>query len=561
MSVHELRNLRFEVAADGIGLALINMPGRPFNVFSDDMIDDLAALITRIENDTTLQAVVIASGKDSFMAGADLAMVQGFTNLRFERTAAEIRRVFSRLTYTLRRLERVGVPTVAAVNGLALGGGLELAMACHFRIAAQGTTPCLGLPEVLLGLLPGAGGTQRLPRLTSPAFAARMLLGGQPVTPATALEAGLVDALADASTLNAAAHEMARHALAGARWDKHGWRAPADAEQLLSGADALDKLLALTCTGPHVAHLYPAVGAIIQCLRDGYHRDIDGGIEVAIDHFLPLMLDAVAGNMVHTTFLSKTAAPKRAAARLHGAQASVARIAISGLEAVPARLARRFEVVADAHAADANLVFNSAHANRAVTCNIRVRGVMDTAPADCAAELRMVDDFERAEFAEIAATTHAAAARALSIANRLRMTPVVTSANDCGPAQRLLAATRDYAEQHIASATARAAAAHALDLQMLFSRAELEVGKLAGYTDVDRECGLMLLTAVALEAARLLDEGVLANAEEVDVLAVVGLGFPAWSGGPLAYLDMLRRGELRGAKTPAQLRAAPYYAH
>ena len=98
MSVHELRNLRFEVAADGIGIALINMPGRPFNVFSDDMIDDLAALITRIENDTTLQAVVIASGKDSFMAGADLAMVQGFTTLRFERTAAEIRRVFSRLT-------------------------------------------------------------------------------------------------------------------------------------------------------------------------------------------------------------------------------------------------------------------------------------------------------------------------------------------------------------------------------------------------------------------------------------------------------------------------------
>ena len=156
MSSHALRNLRLDIDDDGIAVALIDMPGRPFNVFSDDMIDDLAALIALIENSRALKAVVIASGKDAFMAGADLSMVQGFTTLRFKHTPAEIRRVFSRLTYTLRKLERVRVPTVAAVNGLALGGGLELAMACHYRLAAQGSTPCLGLPEVLLGLLPGA---------------------------------------------------------------------------------------------------------------------------------------------------------------------------------------------------------------------------------------------------------------------------------------------------------------------------------------------------------------------------------------------------------------------
>ena len=561
MSDSALRNLTFTIDADGIGVALIDMPGRPFNVFSDDMIDELAELIRMIENTPGLKAVVIASGKDAFMAGADLAMVQGFTTLRFERTPADIRRVFSRLTYTLRKLEKLRVPTVAAVNGLALGGGLELAMACHYRIAAQSNTPCLGLPEVLLGLLPGAGGTQRLPRLTSPAFAARVLLGGQPVTPTAALEAGLVDALAEPSSLLASAREMARHAEPGARWDRSGWRAPADVEHLLDGKNATERLLALAASGAAVAHLYPAVGAIMQCLRDGYPRDIDSAIEVEIDCFLPLMLDAVAGNMVRTSFLSKTAAPKRAAARCGGARASVARISQVGLASASPRLGKRFEVIDNASSADATLVFANAAADASAQCNIRVRNALTSHAFDCAAELRVVDDFERSEFAEIAGVDDDAIARALSVANRLRMTPVVTRAETAGPSQRLLDATRTHAARHLGTPIARAAVAHALDLGGLLQRAGLEVAALAPYTDVDRVYGLELLTAVALEAARVLDEGALASAEEVDVLAVVGLGFPAWSGGPLSYLDMLRRGELPGARVPAELRAAPYYAH
>jgi 3-hydroxyacyl-CoA dehydrogenase/enoyl-CoA hydratase/3-hydroxybutyryl-CoA epimerase len=561
MSVTVMRNLRFEIADDGIGVALIDMPGRPFNVFSDDMIDELAELIGLINATPALRGVVIASSKDAFMAGADLAMVQGFTSLRFERTPAEIRRVFSRLSYTLRKLERVRVPTVAAVNGLALGGGLELAMACHYRLAAHGTAPCLGLPEVLLGLLPGAGGTQRLPRLTSPAFAARLLLGGQPVTPSAALEAGLVDALAVPSALIDSAREMARHARAGARWDQPGWHAPRDAEGTLDGSQTVARLQNLACTGPRVAHLYPAVGAIINCLRDGYHRDIDSAIEVEIDNFLPLMLDPVAGNMVRTSFLSKTAAPKRAQARLGARDGKVENIAVRGIATIPSRLARRFTIVAEPAAADACLVFDDAAAADDAPCNIRVRQVNSSRPADCAAELRIAEAFEVADFAEIAGPAAEARARALAIAQRLRMTPVVTTVSGAEPAQRLLQATSIAARQHAASPSARAALAHALDLEALFTRAGLEVGELAGYTDVDRVYGLTLLTAVAMEAARLLDEGVLATAAEVDVLAVVGLGFPAWSGGPLSYLDMLRRGELAGARPPAQLRATPYYPH
>jgi hypothetical protein len=173
--------------------------------------------------------------------------------------------------------------------------------------------------------------------------------------------------------------------------------------------------------------------------------------------------------------------------------------------------------------------------------------------------LRVVDDFERCEFAEVAGANNDATARALSIANRLRLTPVVATFAAPGAARRLVEATRREAAQRATNSGARAALAHALDLEVLLVRAGLEVAALAGYTDGDRIEAFALLTAVALEAARLLDENVIASAEEVDVLAVVGLGFPAWSGGPLSYLDMLRRGELPGATIPAELRSAPYY--
>ncbi len=348
----EMKNITIEKDNDGIALATIDMPGRPFNVFSADMMDDLETLIDSIEHDRELAGVVLTSGKSAFMAGADLAMVRGFTSLRFEHGAAEIRRIVSRLTYLLRRLEQVSVPTVAAINGLALGGGLELAMACHHRIAAEGAAPCLGLPEILLGLLPGAGGTQRLPRLVGPTLGARMLLDGRPITAADALTGGLVDALAEPGSLVERARSFVREAAAGARWDRPDWQAPADADGLL-GTDGLARLWALSWIESEVSHLYPAVDAICRCLLDGYDKAIETGIEVEIDNFMPLMLDPVAGNMVRTLFLSKTAAPKRAAKRLGAGDVVVKRLAVAGDEGAASRIARRFEITDDVNGADA----------------------------------------------------------------------------------------------------------------------------------------------------------------------------------------------------------------
>ncbi len=553
-------NISFEIDAAGIGVATLDMPGRPFNVFSDDMIDELTALIERIENDGDLNGVVVASGKEAFMAGADLAMVRGFTTLRFAAGEDEIRRTFSRLSYTLRRLERLNVPTIAAVNGLALGGGLELAMACHHRVCAKIAAPCLGLPEILLGLLPGAGGTQRLPRLTGPAYAARMLLDGQPVTPAAALEAGLVDHLAEPAQLLDSARAVARNARAGARWDHDGWQAPADDEGVLDGADAIERLAQSGWVDAEVTHLYPAFAAIAHCLVDGRGLPIDDAIEVEVDNFLPLMLDPVAGNMVRTSFLSRTAAPKRAAARLGKPEAPVRRVAVNGGADLPDRFARRVEQVEEAREADCALHFAGGGAEVHPEYTIGVRAVPDEAPTGCAVEIRYAGAIDDAGAVEIAGEGGEMAARALALADRLRLTPVASTACEPGPAARLVTAVRSWAAAHAPDAQARGALAAALDLRALFARAGLDALHGQAHDPALRRAGLALMTTVAAEAAACLAEGLVDAPQDLDVLAVIGLGYPAWSGGPLSFLDGVRRGEIAGAVLPGGLPAQPFYA-
>src|SRR5690606_12568284 len=107
------------------------------------------------------RGLIISSGKSSFVAGADLGMIQDFGAMRFRADWQQMRDRYSHLGKLFRRLEQLPLPVVAAVNGLALGGGLELAMACHARVCVDAPHAQLGLPEILLGLLPGAGGTQR----------------------------------------------------------------------------------------------------------------------------------------------------------------------------------------------------------------------------------------------------------------------------------------------------------------------------------------------------------------------------------------------------------------
>jgi len=173
---------------DGVATLVLDVPGESVNTLSTEVGAALERTLDALEHDGAVKALVIASGKaDGFVAGAKLEMIQAV------RSAAEATALSEAAQAGFDRLERFGKPVVAAIHGACLGGGLELAMACHYRVAADLPRTALGLPEVMVGLLPGGGGTQRLPRLVGRGRALEILLSGEMVAADEALRIGLVN--------------------------------------------------------------------------------------------------------------------------------------------------------------------------------------------------------------------------------------------------------------------------------------------------------------------------------------------------------------------------------
>ena len=186
------RHILFERDAEGVVLLTVNRAER-LNALSGEALDDLEEAIAQFENDASLRALIVTgAGEKAFVAGADLRELEPLTPVQAERYAARGQRM-------LRRLETAGKPSIAAINGYALGGGLELALACTLRVA--GANAKLGLPEVRLGMIPGFGGTQRLPRLVGQGRALEMILAGEPVDAAEAHRIGLVDRVVEPERL------------------------------------------------------------------------------------------------------------------------------------------------------------------------------------------------------------------------------------------------------------------------------------------------------------------------------------------------------------------------
>src|SRR3954453_21065708 len=188
------------VVEDGVALVTFDLPGEPVNKLSDAVKVEFEALLIRIRDDEGIRAAVLISGKpDSFIAGAD---IEEFTALTTE-SAAE------RLSFEgqemVNRVETLAKPVVAAMHGACLGAGLQLALACHYRVATDHPKTQLGLPEVQLGLIPGAGGCQRLPRLIGARAALDMILGGKSERGPRGLRLGLVARRVPVSILRAAA--------------------------------------------------------------------------------------------------------------------------------------------------------------------------------------------------------------------------------------------------------------------------------------------------------------------------------------------------------------------
>src|SRR3954452_22377243 len=199
--------LRVETAADGAALVLYDVPNEPVNTLRDSFQQEFEAAFGKLSEDPAVKAIVIASAKpDSFVVGADVEM------LARVKTAVEATALARGGQQAMQRLEDLGKrkPVVAAIQGPALGGGLELALACTYRVASDDRRTQLGQPEVQLGVIPGAGGTQRLPQLIGIAQALDLILAGKSVRAQKARKLGLVDEVVTKAILLAIARRRAR---------------------------------------------------------------------------------------------------------------------------------------------------------------------------------------------------------------------------------------------------------------------------------------------------------------------------------------------------------------
>lgn len=295
---------------DGILVATIDMPGHTMNVLSQALMDAIDAVIDQAEAEPAVRAVVVTSGKPSFVAGADLSMVKGFCEAGRSTTYAEMTTRVARLGRQYTRLEASAKPWVAAVNGLALGGGLELAMACRTRIAADDARIQLGLPEVRWGLIPGSGGTQRTPRLIGFGPAMQMLLDGLPLNPQKAVAVGLFASAVPADKLLAEAKAAAR-ALMGRPYDPREKYphldqpdVPAWSEQARLAVFQRYEIDALQY------EKYPAYAAIADSVLKGARLSMEQADVIEVDEVLRLILGPVAPRMIRTLFLERVRADR-----------------------------------------------------------------------------------------------------------------------------------------------------------------------------------------------------------------------------------------------------------
>ncbi|WP_075790827.1 3-hydroxyacyl-CoA dehydrogenase NAD-binding domain-containing protein [Massilia putida] len=303
-----MTTLHFDIDADGVALIRIDLPDRPVNVFTPALTADLAAAVERVLATPAIKGAVLTSAKPTFIAGADLKdLVRAFDD---GITLAQAAQRFAAENALMRRMETGGKPFAAAINGLALGGGLELALACHYRVLSDDPKAAVGLPEVSVGLLPAGGGTQRLPRLIGIEKALPLLTQGTQLSGSAALELGIVDALAPADRLVDRARDwVLAHPDAQQPWDVKGFRVPGGAGCLAPFANKSFQAGTTLARRAGYGNL-PAPLAILSAVFEGTQLPIDKALGVEAKYFARLFADPVSRNLMRTMFVNKGAADR-----------------------------------------------------------------------------------------------------------------------------------------------------------------------------------------------------------------------------------------------------------
>jgi 3-hydroxyacyl-CoA dehydrogenase/enoyl-CoA hydratase/3-hydroxybutyryl-CoA epimerase len=315
-----MKHIRIGIESDGIAVLTLDNADESMNLVSPEFIEEFTAAVEQVASDETIKGAIITSGKPAFMAGADLkflgaAFDKGMTTkdaLAFRQGPSDMHR----------RMETCGKPFVAAINGLALGGGAELVLACHYRVIVDDPKALIGFPEVDVGLLPGSGGTQRLPRMIGVERALSMLLTGETVPPAEALARKIVDEVVPADKLLDAARAWLRGNPDPVRvWDKKGY-APPESFGLLDAKMGTLFAMQGPATAAKTYQNYPAPISIVSTVFEGVQLPFDSALRIEGKHFALLLAGPVARNIIRSTFLNKGKAD-RLSARPEGVPKSV----------------------------------------------------------------------------------------------------------------------------------------------------------------------------------------------------------------------------------------------
>jgi 3-hydroxyacyl-CoA dehydrogenase / enoyl-CoA hydratase / 3-hydroxybutyryl-CoA epimerase len=306
-----MTNFKYEVDQDGIALITWDMPGRSMNVLNAEVLSELEALLDKTTADAGIKGVVATTGKDTFSGGADLTVLQKLSS-QFEQVrksqgdeaAASMFFEESRKASVLyRKIETCGKPWACAINGTAVGGGFELALACHYRVASNEERTRVGLPEIKVGLFPGAGGTTRIARILPPADALQYLLKGDLLRTDRAQKMKLIDAVVPAADLVKAAKDWIKAGGSAKKpWDMDGFRLPGGAVYSKAGMMTFPPANAIYRRETY--DNYPAARAIMQVVYEGLLVPFDHALRIEQRWFAKIVRSPQAAAMTRSLFVS-----------------------------------------------------------------------------------------------------------------------------------------------------------------------------------------------------------------------------------------------------------------
>ncbi|TYC52846.1 3-hydroxyacyl-CoA dehydrogenase [Rhodobacterales bacterium] len=302
------KNFTVETNEDGVALITWDMPEKSMNVINMTVMEELDAIIDQVAGDEAIKGAIITSGKSAFSGGADLTMLEGllreFHKRQGKDAEAAAKALFDgsrKLSQVYRKLETCGKPFVAAVSGTCMGGGTEMALACHGRIVDEGLK--MGLPEVKVGLFPGAGGTQRVMRMTDAQQGLQFLLQGRTLRAPQAKQMKLVDEVVSTRKLVAAAKKMLKTGLDPVKdWDKKGYKLPNGKVYSPAGFQFWPAANAIYRRETY--DNYPGARYLLRSVVEGLQMPMDLALQIESRYFAKVLQTPEASNMIRSLFVS-----------------------------------------------------------------------------------------------------------------------------------------------------------------------------------------------------------------------------------------------------------------